>query len=161
VAGKIGFAKAPIAVTPNGAQWSWSWDLAIPTTTRKEAVAKDFVRWATSKDYVKLVGDTQGWVAAPPGTRKSTYDNPAYQKAAPFAPIVLKAILAADPTHPTKEPVPYTGVQYVDIPEFQGIGTTVGQDISAALTGSDTVAGALEKAQAAVTETMTSAGYIK
>ena len=89
--------------------------------------------------------------SAPPGTRKSTYDNPDYQKAAPFAPIVLKAILSADPTHPTKDPVPYTGVQFVAIPEFQGIGTTVGQNISAALSGADTVAAALEKSQAAVT----------
>jgi sorbitol/mannitol transport system substrate-binding protein len=161
VAGEVGFAKAPIAVTPNGAQWAWSWALAIPSTTKKEAVAKDFVRWATSKDYVKLVGDTEGWVSAPPGTRKSTYDNPAYQKAAPFAPIVLKAILSADPTHPTKDPVPYTGVQFVAIPEFQGIGTTVGQNIAAALSGSDTVADALEKSQAAVTETMKRAGYFK
>ncbi len=161
VADKVGFAKAPIAVTPNGAQWAWSWALAIPSTTKKEAVAKDFVRWATSKDYVKLVGDTEGWVSAPPGTRKSTYDNPDYLKAAPFAPIVLKAIMSADPTHPTKDPVPYTGVQFVAIPEFQGIGTTVGQNISAALSGSDTVASALEKSQAAVTDTMKRAGYIK
>ena len=72
------------------------------------------MRWATSKDYVKLVGDTEGWVAAPPGTRKSTYENPEYQKAAPFAPIVLNAIMVADPTHATKDPVPYTGVQFVD-----------------------------------------------
>jgi sorbitol/mannitol transport system substrate-binding protein len=161
VADEIGFVKAPTAVTPNGAGWAWSWALAIPTSTKKEDVAKDFVRWATSKDYVKLVGDSEGWVAAPPGTRTSTYDNPDYQKAAPFAPIVLKAIMSADPTHPTKDPVPYTGVQFVAIPEFQGIGTTVGQDISAALSGSDTVAGALQKAEAATTEVMKQAGYIK
>jgi sorbitol/mannitol transport system substrate-binding protein len=58
-------------------------------------------------------------------------------------------------------PVPYTGVQFVAIPEFQGIGTTVGQDISAAMAGTDTVAGALEKAQADVTGAMKRAGYIK
>ena len=78
VAAKVGFAKAPIAVTPNGAAWAWSWALAIPTSTKKEAVAKDFVHWATSKDYVKLVGDTEGWVpslparASPPMTIPTT-----------------------------------------------------------------------------------------
>ena len=46
---------------------------------------------------------------------------------------------AADPLHPTVKPVPYTGVQFVAIPEFQGIGTEVGQDVSAALAGSITV----------------------
>jgi sorbitol/mannitol transport system substrate-binding protein len=161
VADKVGFAVAPTAVVPNGSAWAWSWALAIPTSTKKEAAAKDFVRWATSKEYIKLVGETEGWVAAPPGTRKSTYDNPEYQKAAPFASIVLNAILAADPTHATKDPVPYTGVQFVAIPEFQGIGTEVGQDISAALAGSSTVADALAKAQASTTSTMKKAGYIK
>ena len=96
-----------------------------------------------------------------PGTRKSTYDNPEYQKAAPFAPIVLNAIMVADPNHATKDPVPYTGVQFVTIPEFQGIGTNVGQNISAALAGSTTVADALEKSQASTTSVMTKAGYIK
>jgi sorbitol/mannitol transport system substrate-binding protein len=161
LADKVGFAVAPTAVVPNGSAWAWSWALAIPTSTKKEAAAKDFVRWATSKDYVKLVGETEGWVAAPPGTRKSTYDNPDYQKAAPFAPIVLNAIMVADPNHSTKDPVPYTGVQFVTIPEFQGIGTTVGQDISAALAGSTTVADALEKSQASAASVMTKAGYIK
>jgi sorbitol/mannitol transport system substrate-binding protein len=159
VADKVGFAVAPTAVVPNGSAWAWA--LAIPTSTKKEAAAKDFVRWATSKDYVKLVGETEGWVAAPPGTRKSTYDNPEYQKAAPFAPIVLNAIMVADPNHATKDPVPYTGVQFVTIPEFQGIGTTVGENISAALAGSSTVADALEKSQTSTTNVMTKAGYIK
>lgn len=161
VADKVGFAVAPTAVVPNGSAWAWSWALAIPTSTKKEAAAKDFVRWATSKDYVKLVGETEGWVAAPPGTRKSTYDNPDYQKAAPFAPIVLNAIMVADPTRATKDPVPYTGVQFVTIPEFQGIGTTVGQNISAALAGSTTVTDALQKSQASTANVMTKAGYIK
>ena len=161
VADKVGFAVAPTAVVPNGSAWAWSWALAIPSSTKKEAAAKDFVRWATSKDYVKLVGDTEGWVAAPPGTRKSTYDNPEYQKAAPFAPIVLNAIMIADPNHATKDPVPYTGVQFATIPEFQGIGTNVGQNIAAALTGQTTVKDALEKSQVSTTNVMTKAGYIK
>jgi sorbitol/mannitol transport system substrate-binding protein len=161
VADKVGFAVSPTAVVPNGSAWAWSWALAIPTSTTKEAAAKDFVRWATSKEYVKLVGETEGWVAAPPGTRKSTYENPEYQKAAPFAPIVLNAIMVADPTNPTKDPVPYTGVQFVTIPEFQGIGTDVGQNIAAALTGTTTVADALEKSQASTESVMKKAGYIK
>ena len=158
---KTGFAQAPVAVTPNGSGWFWAWALGIPTSTKKADVAKDFVTWATSKDYVKLVGDTEGWVAAPPGTRKSTYDNPDYQKAAPFAPMVLKQIMSVDPTHPTENPVPYTGIQFVAIPEFQGIGTTVGQNIAGALSGSTSVDEALQKSQASTLATMKRAGYIK
>ena len=45
-------------------------------------------------------------------------------------------------------PVPYTGVQFVAIPEFQGIGTKVGQLVGAALGGQSTVDEALDGAQA-------------
>jgi sorbitol/mannitol transport system substrate-binding protein len=110
---------------------------------------------------VKLVGESEGWVAVPPGTRKSTYDLPEYQKAAPFAATVLKAILSADPTKATKDPVPYTGVQFVAIPEFQGIGTLVGQQISSALAGQQTVDAALDNAQRQVEREMKKAGYPK
>ncbi|PYG55807.1 sugar ABC transporter substrate-binding protein [Rhizobium sp. UGM030330-04] len=161
VADKTAFTRAPVEVTPNGSSWSWSWNLAIPNSTKKLETAKSFVKWATSKNYVKTVGESEGWVAVPPGTRKSTYELPEYKKAAPFADTVLKAIMSADPSKPTKDPVPYTGVQFVAIPEFQSIGTVVGQQIAAALSGQQTVDAALEGAQKQVERDMTRAGYIK
>ncbi|WP_162751379.1 sugar ABC transporter substrate-binding protein [Rhizobium sp. 11515TR] len=161
VADKIAFTRAPVNVTPNGSSWSWSWNLAIPTSSTKDEAAKSFIKWATSKQYVKTVGEKEGWVAVPPGTRKSTYDLPEYQKAAPFAATVEKAILSADPAHPTKDPVPYTGVQFVAIPEFQGIGTIVGQQIASALAGQQTVDAALDNAQKQVEREMKKAGYPK
>ena len=57
--------------------------------------------------------------------------------------------------------MPYTGVQYVAIPEFQAIGTQVGQFIAAALAGQMSVDAALAKAQASVTSTMQQAGYLQ
>ena len=162
VADKIAFAAAPVTdKNPKASGWFWSWNLAIPTSTKHADAAKKFVAWATSKDYVKLVGETEGWVAAPPGTRLSTYASPEYQKAAPFAPTVLKALETTDPKHPTVNPVPYTGVQFVAIPEFQAIGTNVGQDIAAALAGQDSAEAALKKAESATERTMKQAGYPK
>ena len=161
VADKIAFARAPVAVTPSGSSWSWSWNLAIPTSSKKADAAKSFIKWATSKQYVKLVGEKEGWVAVPPGTRQSTYDLAEYQKAAPFAATVLKAILSADPSKPTKDPVPYTGVQFVAIPEFQGIGTIVGQQIASALAGQQSVDAVLNVAQKQVEREMKKAGYPK
>lgn len=161
VADKTAFTRAPVEATPNGSSWSWSWNLAIPNSTKKLETAKSFVKWATSKSYVKTVGESEGWVAVPPGTRKSTYELPEYKNAAPFADTVLKAIMSADPSKPTKDPVPYTGVQFVAIPEFQSIGTVVGQQIAAALSGQQTVDAALEGAQKQVERDMTRAGYIK
>lgn len=156
---KTAFTAAPVDVTPNGSHWFWAWALAIPSTSKNEATAKDFMAWATSKDYINLVGEKDGWTTLPPGTRLSTYDNPNYQQAAPFADAVKTAILTADLNHPTLNPVPYTGIQYVSIPEFQAIGTTVGQLVAAALTGQQTVDGALKEAQSSVSSTMEQAGY--
>jgi sorbitol/mannitol transport system substrate-binding protein len=49
----------------------------------------------------------------------------------------------------------------VAIPEFQGIGTAVGQQIAAALAGQTTVDQALETAQRSTERTMRQAGYPK
>jgi sorbitol/mannitol transport system substrate-binding protein len=52
-------------------------------------------------------------------------------------------------------------VQFVAIPEFQGIGTTVGQLFSAALAGQMSVDDALKQAQDATAREMQKAGYPK
>ncbi len=149
VADSVGFAPAPIAVTPRGAQWLWFWGLAVPSSSRNSAAAFQFIEWATSKKYIRLVAQTNGWAAVPPGTRQSTYEQPDYLAAAPFANLTYKSILAADPLHPTEQPVPYTGIQFVVIPSFPTIGNQVGQLIAAALVGDLSVGEALRRAQAA------------
>ncbi|MGO9769890.1 MAG: ABC transporter substrate-binding protein, partial [Roseiarcus sp.] len=161
VADDVGFALAPNDGLGKNANWLWSWALAVPAGSHKTADAEKFIAWATSKHYTELVASKEGWARVPPGTRTSLYDNPEYLKAAPFAKLTLESIESADPNHPTVKPVPYVGVQYVAIPEFQGIATDVGQDFSAALAGSTTVDAALAKAQASTESAMKEAGYIK
>ncbi|MGQ4877653.1 ABC transporter substrate-binding protein [Billgrantia sp. LNSP4103-1] len=159
VADRLGFAPAPVAETPKGAHWLWSWALAIPASSEKQEAAQTFLTWATSREYIELVGESEGWTSVPPGTRESTYENERYQEEAPFAGFVLDAINSADPTDSTLEPNPYVGVQFVGIPEFQSIGTQVGQTIASALTGDTTVEQALQNAQRATERTMQRAGY--
>ncbi len=160
VANDVGFALAPDNGLGKRGNWLWAWSLAIPAGTKHADAAKTFIDWATSKDYLKLVASKEGWANVPPGTRKSLYENPEYAKI-PFAKMTLDSINSADPTHPTVNPVPYVGVQFVAIPEFQGIGNDVGQQFSAALAGTETVDQALAKAQELTTRAMTKAGYIK
>jgi sorbitol/mannitol transport system substrate-binding protein len=161
VADKVGFALAPDNGLGKRGNWLWAWSLAVPAGSNKVDAAEKFISWATSKHYAELVASKEGWANVPPGTRTSLYKNPEYQKAAPFAQPTLDSINTADPTHPTVKPVPYTGVQFVAIPEFQGIATDVGQDFSAALAGSMSVDDALAKAQASTEAAMKKAGYIK
>ena len=115
---------------------------------KKVDAAEKFICWATSKQYAELVASKEGWAHVPPGTRKSLYDNPKYQKAAPFAKLTLEFDQhGRSRRKPTVKPVPYVGVQFVAIPEFQGLGTKVGQFFSAALAGSTTGDEALASAQ--------------
>lgn len=148
VATSTGFAKAPIAKVPNGAAWLWSWGLAVPASSKHAAEAKQFIRWATSREYIRTVGQRFGWLRIPPGSRQSTYELPEYLRAAPFAPIVRDAIASTDYRRPSSLPVPYVGIQYMGIPEFQALGTAVGQGLNAALAGSMTVPQALAESQA-------------
>jgi sorbitol/mannitol transport system substrate-binding protein len=160
VADKVGFALAPDNGLGKRGNWLWSWALGIPAGTKNADAAEKFISWATSKHYADLVASKEGIANVPPGTRKSLYANPEYAKI-PFAQPTLASIDSADPTKPTVKPVPYTGVQFVAIPEFQGIATDVGQDFSAALAGTMTVDAALAKAQASTEAAMKKGGYIK
>jgi sorbitol/mannitol transport system substrate-binding protein len=162
IANDVAFAYAPTEVTPLGAHWLWSWALGIEASSKNKAAAFKFLTWATSQSYLRLVAAKNGWAAVPPGTRVSTYQNPNYRKAASaFEGLVLNSLLTANPTHATLHPVPYVGVQYVAIPEFQNIGTLVTQDLAAALAGSSSVSSALSLAQQQVTRIMQQAGYLK
>src|SRR6266849_343958 len=147
VADKVGFALAPNTGLGKNANWLWAWSLAIPAGSQKVDAAQKFIAWATSKDYTQVVAAKEGWANVPPGTRTSLYADPKYLAAAPFAKLTLASINSADPDHPTVKPVPYVGIQYAAIPEFQGIGTAVGQQFSAALAGTTTVDAALAAAQ--------------
>jgi sorbitol/mannitol transport system substrate-binding protein len=160
VAENVGFALAPDAGLGKRANWLWAWSLAIPSSSDAPEEAKTFLAWATGPGYAQLVADSEGIANVPPGTRTSLYENQEYLDAAPFAQMTIDSINAADPNAPTVDPVPYTGVQFVAIPEFQGLGTAVGQIFSDALAGNKTVDEALAEAQATATQTMTEAGYI-
>ena len=162
VADSVGFAQFPNKEgVDNHGNWLWSWNLGIPASTDAPAAAEKFVAWATSKDYTNLVATEEGWRAAPPGTRTSLYENADYKAEAPFADMTLMSMNAATPDKPSVKDTPYTGGQFVAIPEFQGIGTAVGQQFSAALAGQMSAEDALAAAQANTTREMTRAGYIK
>ncbi|WP_236841926.1 ABC transporter substrate-binding protein [Bosea sp. PAMC 26642] len=160
VATKVGFALAPDNGLGKRGNWLWAWSLAVPAGSKKSAEAQKFISWATSKSYGNLVAAKEGWANVPPGTRTSLYANAEYAKV-PFAKMTLDSINAADPAKPSVKPVPYVGVQFVAIPEFQGLATNIGQIFSQTLSGGVTVDAALKQAQEISTREMTRAGYIK
>jgi sorbitol/mannitol transport system substrate-binding protein len=161
VVGKTGYVAAPVKNTEH-AGWLWAWSLGMPTTSKKKDAAWTYMSWATSKDYIRLVGERLGWARVPPGSRLSTYQLPEYQKAAAaFANPTLEAMRTADITKPSTQPQPYVGIQYVGIPEFQDLGTKVSQEISAAIAGRQTVDAALGKGQGFAEQVAEQGGYRK
>lgn len=147
VAGKMGYVHAPVEKTKESG-WLWSWNLAIPKTTKNQEAAETFVKWATSKEYQQLVGTTLGWTRVPPGARTSTYSIPEYKTAAAaFAPITLDVMSSVNPKQPGVNPQPWVGIQYVTIPEFQDVGNQVAQLVADAIAGRTSVEDALNKGQ--------------
>jgi sorbitol/mannitol transport system substrate-binding protein len=57
-----------------------------PVDVENADQAWEFLSWATSKDYAKLVGEELGWSRVPPGARLSTYEIPEYQEEAAPSP---------------------------------------------------------------------------
>jgi sorbitol/mannitol transport system substrate-binding protein len=134
VAGKIALAKAPQNRKKNNG-WLWSWNLALESASKNKEAAFKFLTWATSKDYIELVAKENGWASVPPGTRTSTYKNPNYQSAADFAALTLKGINGAAYDNPTLQPVPYKGVQFIQIPEWPQLGSEIAQVVASYLSG--------------------------
>jgi sorbitol/mannitol transport system substrate-binding protein len=158
VADHVGFALAPDNGLGKRSNWLWAWALAIPAGTQQADAAKQFIEWATSKEYIDLVAANEGWANVPPGARTSLYENPNYADV-PFADMTLRSILSADPNDSTVEPSPYVGIQFAAIPEFAGIASEVSQEFSAVYAGQQSIDEALEKAQAITNEAMEAAGY--
>ncbi len=156
---KVGFAYAPSAELPTG-NWLWSWNFAMPANSDNKEAATAFLQWATSPEYVDALVAKEGWGRAPTGARASTYENPAYlERAGGFADIVLNAINEANPNEPTAMPVPYTGGQFVRIPEFQQLGNDVSQEFAAAIAGQQPVDDAIAKANDLANAVAIEGGY--
>ena len=120
-----------------------------------------FLTWATSKDYIELIGDNVGWAQVPPGTRISTYENPKYKAAADFANDDARRDQERQLRQADRRPVPYKGVQYVSIPEFQGLGEKVAQELAAYLSGNKSLDDALANCQSAAHRVAKEGGYLK
>ena len=147
VVGKTGYAQAPVEETESSG-WLYSWSLAIPETSQKKDAAWDFISWMTNKDYIKLVGEEISWERVPPGSRLSTYEIPEYAEVAQaYAEPTLSAMANASQETSMTGAVPYPGLQFVGIPEFQDLGTRVAQQISAAIAGQKSVQEALDQSQ--------------
>ena len=146
--GKIGYAPAPV-VEKDHSGWLYSWSLGIPKSSDNQDAAWKFVSWMTEQG---LHPDWSARSSAGSGCRRAagcrrTRSRSTSRPRRAYGPLTLDPIEDADPSKPTVQPVPYTGIQFVGIPEFQDLGTRVSQQISAAIAGQKSVEDALEQSQ--------------
>jgi sorbitol/mannitol transport system substrate-binding protein len=157
---QVGFAYPPGEEIPTG-NWLWSWNFAMAANSDAKDAALAFMMWATSREYVdQVVAAEGGWGRAPTGARASLYEDPEYLAvASEFAPIVLGAINESNPNSPTAMEVPYTGGQFVRIPEFQQLGNDVSQEFAAAIVGQQSIDDAIGKANDLANQVAIDGGY--
>jgi sorbitol/mannitol transport system substrate-binding protein len=151
IAGDIGYAQSPVKET-DASGWLWTWAWGIEEASDQKDAAWKFISWASSREYEELVAEEYGWARVPYGKRQSTFDNTAFQEGAPFYEAAREAISSVDAKNPGVQPRPYSGVQFVGIPEFISLGTAVSEEIAGAIAGTTSVEDALAKSQALAEE---------
>jgi sorbitol/mannitol transport system substrate-binding protein len=155
VKGRNGYASAPVQRTRTSG-WLWSWALAIPASSSKADLAWKYISWATGPQYQREAGTRipGGWAAIPPGTRRSTYAIPEYEKAArEFARPTLDAIESVPTDNAGTAPLGSRArrlaeVNDAGIPAFQDVGNQCTEQFSAVIAGKSSIDSALENCQA-------------
>ena len=158
VAGKLGYALAPSAAKSNNSSIG-GWGMGVTASSKNKEAAFKFLTWATSKEYIKLVGETKGWTQAPPGTRESTYQLPEYKAACDFADITYRSISGADFAHPAVGETPYVGNSLPNLVGYSSWGETCGQELAAYLMDQITVEEAMAKCQEAAQQAVEEYSY--
>lgn len=158
IVGKIGVRNPPVDRFRPGAHWLWWWGLAINSQSDRKQAAQQFILWATSQEYSREIVRRKGANALPLGLRASVMDDEISGQIV-YADKVLRSIHQASSTRFTQQPVPYTGPQFVSIPEFPAIGNQVGAKVAQMLKGEKTVDEVLKESQFLVRKIMDKAGY--
>ena len=148
IKGKMGYVAAPHQVKETNTSWLWNWAMGINPKSDKKQEVFDFMLWATSKDFINLTleKDPSG-ASTPQASRSSLYSLPAYANV-PYAPATLAALQSMDFNDPCVNPVPYTGLQYIAIPEFADAGDKMTQWLAEFVTDQITLDQAIANTQA-------------
>jgi sorbitol/mannitol transport system substrate-binding protein len=119
----------------------------------------EFILWCTSKDFIDLSLDyAPDGSATPPASRYSTYEKPVIA-ALPYAEATLNALAPLDFTKPAVNPVPYVGLQYMAIVEFQEAATQMTQWVLDYVTDGITLDEAISNTQSLFEEIAEEGGY--
>lgn len=163
IKGKVGYVMPPHQKMKTNTAWLWNWSMGLnpKSSDAQKKAAFDFMLWATSKDYIKMTNELDPTGSStPPASRSSTYTLTPY-KNAPYAAMTLKTLESSDFTHPTLDPVPYVGLQYIAIPEFADAGTQMTQYLADYVVDKITLDEAIRKTNDLFNQVAKDGGYQK
>ena len=147
VAGKVGYVRAPVNETTDSG-WLWSWNLGINAESDSKDQAWEFLRWATSKEYAKLVGSQLGWSEDSARHAQVHLSDPRVHRGRRrVRPLTAQIMSEVNPKQPGVKPQPWVGIQYVTIPEFQDVGNQTSQLVADAIAGRRPLHLALDQGQ--------------
>jgi sorbitol/mannitol transport system substrate-binding protein len=97
----------------------------------------------------------------PSGHRKSLHANPSYvEYSKVYNPVVEESLATVDPLNATNfDDTPYVGIQFVQIPEFQDLGTRCTQEFAGAMAGDQSSEDAIAKCGQYADEVAVAGGY--
>lgn len=152
LAGGVAYAFAPTELTETSGALR-TWGFSIPTDDKAENpdLGWEFIRWATSQEFAQLAAEqhpsrtVELAVSAPFSFLSYLAIANASQS---LDPVIRQSIEFANPANPGTTPRPgFAGLQYVGLPQFQGIATQCTEEISSAIAGDITVDEALDRCQ--------------
>lgn len=149
VAGKVGYAYMPVVKTDYSG-WLWTWGWGIPAKAKNQDAATKYLQWISGPGYAQDVSKALGWSHYSGFMRESVYKEQGFIDAnKAFLPVVKESIAHADPNNAGTQKRPYSGIQYITIPEWPDLGTTAGQQLQAVIGGTTTVDAAIAAIAAA------------
>lgn len=158
-------AMAPVKETGSKpSAWFWTWAWAVPASAHNKEAALAFIKWVTGPDYIPYAQPIKGWGNMPGPARKSQYEPGSLYSAfaAPFMSVLGKTLATVDGVNGTHySDTPYTGNQYIQIPEFQDLGNKCTQEFSGAVVGQQSPDDAIAKCQQYADDVAKTGGYKK
>jgi sorbitol/mannitol transport system substrate-binding protein len=158
IAERVGFAPIPTGAY-SGLTWLWSWNLAIPASSKQQDAARAFIGRVQGVCQAGGPGERLGGGAA--GHQAIDLRCPRLQAGGALRQLRAAGNHERQPRWADAGAAPLHGRAVRRHPEIQGIGTQVGQTIAGTLTGQTNVENALRTAQSATERTMRQAGYPK
>ena len=141
VTGKVGFQPIPKGPSGNGVGMMGNWMLGIPTGSKNQQAAADFIKWMLQADTQKTYAQNGGIPS-----RTSVLKDPSLQAANPYFSVLADALQAPPNWRPRTD-------------QWNAVETIIGTELNKALAGQESAQDVVTNASKQIRTLMKQAGY--